>query len=164
MTSSNKIPCNWPDGLDMADDIEAVANLALNRILELVGGERAVEALVKIPLGDKAIVEVEDGYNYTLKARHVKGSGDETWRGAGHFNSLEGAVGKAITLRLASEDDVTEIRGVIKGIFRTVQAAREVTRDLRANVDDLRQLKELLARPTISNLDKARNLVGRALT
>lgn len=44
MTSSNKKPANWPEALAMADDVETVANLALTRILSLVGGRRLIEA------------------------------------------------------------------------------------------------------------------------
>ena len=114
---------------------------------------------MRIPLGDRAVVEVEDGYNYVLKVR-----GKENWKGAGYFGSLEGAVDKVIKLTLAGEEDVVEVRRLIVGINRTVAAAREVTRDLRANMDDLKQLGDLLAKPTTSNLDKARQLVARALS
>lgn len=107
---------------------------------------------MKIPLGDDAIVEVEDGHNYVLKILR-KG----TWRGAGYFGGLEAAVAKAVMLGLA--DDVVEARALIKGIHRTVCAAREVTRNLRA----LTELKMLLDKPTTDNLDRARQLIGRIL-
>lgn len=120
---------------------------------------------MKIPLGKDAVVEVEDGYNYTLKTRHVvEKTGVEVWRGAGYFNSLESAVAKAVMAALVSEDAAAEARALVKGIYRTVCEAREVTRDLRANLDDLRELKTLLEQPSAANLEKARQLVGRSLS
>ena len=44
MVTENKKPGNWPEALQMADDIETVANLALTRILALVGGRRLIDA------------------------------------------------------------------------------------------------------------------------
>lgn len=46
MTSANKTPGNWPAALKMADDVETVAMLALERILDLVGSEYVADGMV----------------------------------------------------------------------------------------------------------------------
>lgn len=129
---------------------------------------------MRFELGRACFVDVEDGYNYTLKIRHtVTGDGPReakaenvgkvVERTIGYHNSLESAVTSAIRQDLCSESEAKEARAIIVGMKKTVDAAREVTRDLRANIEDLRSLDGLLAKPSTTNIEKARALVRRAL-
>lgn len=120
---------------------------------------------MRFELGKTCVVDVEDGYNYTLRQRRVsEKSGEVVEKTDGYHTSLESAVDAAVLHELCAEADASEARAVVVGIKRTVDAAREVTRDLRANVDDLKSVPELLSRPTATNLEKAMRMVKSALS
>lgn len=118
---------------------------------------------MRIDLSPDCFVDVEDGYNYVLRHRRVaKESGRVVERVAGYFNDLGPAVDKALLLELAGPGDVEAVRGVIKGIYRTVAAAREVTGAIRSR--ELKKLPELLEKPTKGHVEEALAIVRRALS
>jgi len=100
---------------------------------------------MQIELGHSFFIDVEDGYNYTLKQRVIvtgenargkkpkaESIGEEREKACGFYNSIEGAISKAIMLGLTDCNELSEARQLIKDYKKAIESAMELTQKLRS--------------------------------
>ena len=99
---------------------------------------------MQIELGHGFFIDVEDGYNYTLKQRvtvtgeNARGKkpkeeniGQEREKQHGYFTSIESALKKAVTLGLTECDEMKEAKRLIRDFNEAINSANKLTISIR---------------------------------